>query len=610
MLPLVAVAACVPTGGEGGLLLPDLAVTRVGPDVWLRGTRVVVEGEGFVPAGLGSMTATLTGTAGAATVAVKVDLGWDGPGRAAFVVGDALLAELPVDGYEIDGTITVERTGPGVSGFAVAPFAALVVSRLEPSIASVLPVAAWPGEPMTVRGVGFLLGGEGVTLLTLDGRWSGAGIADVSMIDGLVVPLQAFDRTTASFVLTPDVLGPGPGVFEGTASVANAAGDEEFEGAGAADVRIEVGVPYLSAILPATARRGQEVTFEGRGFLGVDATLGTATLFAFTGTVTGDGHPRTYTATSPLVVVPDAVDGNATARLVLRVTEGRGGTGGGLPSRPAVLDGTFTPRVVSARGSVVGQGLDATLTIGRTVQVVHLRFLPTFAAGLDTFGLSAVAEAVKARVLEVCRGDYTGFAVEFRTEAPGDFAEYTTVEVMARDPNDAGLLGLDNTVGKDVGNLRLDDLLGGYSAASEDAGFYAYGGVFVESFKGFSQALNPSGDMTAPEFDAVFAAFAPGAGGTPVAPGEWPGGGRDAAVAEAVRVMGNLIGDTVSHELGHALGLAAVEGEYHDPGDNEGFIMDAGSFRPFAERAQLPGAPERVWAPYDRAYLESILPVD
>ena len=76
-------------------------------------------------------------------------------------------------------------------------------------------------------------------------------------------------------------------------------------------------------------------------------------------------------------------------------------------------------------------------------------------------------------------------------------------------------------------------------------------------------------------------------------------------------MLGNVIGDTVSHESGHSLGLANVNGEFHDPGDNPGYIMDAGGFRPFEERAQLggPGVFERVFAPYDRAYLEATLPI-
>jgi hypothetical protein len=180
---------------------------------------------------------------------------------------------------------------------------------------------------------------------------------------------------------------------------------------------------------------------------------------------------------------------------------------------------------------------------------------------------------------------------------------------MGRDPNGAGLLGLDNTFGKDVGNLRMADLIGGYNAESENAGYYAYGGIFIESFLAFSAQLNGK-EMASAEFDRIFGPFMPDLGGRPVAASEYPGGGRDDLIAEAILRLGNLIGDTVSHEVGHALGLASVDGEYHDPGDNPGYIMDAGAMRPFEERVQLPGASPRVFAPYDRAYLESILPLE
>ncbi len=64
------------------------------------------------------------------------------------------------------------------------------------------------------------------------------------------------------------------------------------------------------------------------------------------------------------------------------------------------------------------------------------------------------------------------------------------------------------------------------------------------------------------------------------------------------------------HEVGHSLGLTAIEGEYHNIGDNDGWIMDSGNYRPFSERAEIDGNGSPVWAPFDRDYLERILPTD
>ena len=81
---------------------------------------------------------------------------------------------------------------------------------------------------------------------------------------------------------------------------------------------------------------------------------------------------------------------------------------------------------------------------------------------------------------------YAGINVEFRTEPPLDFAQYAEVDIGGPDPNGLGLLGYDNTPGKDVGNSRLYDRIGGVNAATQGDGFPGYGGVFSDNFLGFS----------------------------------------------------------------------------------------------------------------------------
>ena len=614
MRPLVAVLllalSCGPqVSGGTGLLLCDLEVSAVSPLTWLPGTRVVIQGKGFVPPLVGAMTATLVGRAGSEAVGVRVDLAFEGPERASFTVTPALLQLLPVDGEPIVGQVAVERH---VGGGAVASLDVTirVVSAITPKIEAIGPAEAWPGEEMVVSGDGFLLPGEGVSVLSLSGTWSRQGVLGEEKVDGLEVPLTVTERGRGTFVMSPDLFF-GPGVFAGAAVVTN-----RFASGGEAVCEAPVGcevhlrLPYIEAVSPTLVRRGQVLLFKGRGFLKVDAGLAAATFVAFTGEEVGAAGTVAHSEVNPLVLVPDFIEGNTAASLVLRVVEGVGGKASGLAASPVQLNGTFRPHVLGKGRVLVGQGLDASLTVGPQVQVVVVRFLPTTRQGLAAFGLAAVAEQVEARVLEVCRGDYARWAVEFRTERPDDYAEYTTVEVMGRDPNKAGLLGLDSTFGKDVGNLRFDDLIGGYSAESEAAGYYPYGGVFVESFLQFSRRLSAdagpgAAEMASDAFDAVFGPFAPALGGKPATGPDDP---RAEELALAIWVLGNLIGDTVSHELGHALGLAAFPGDFHDPGDNPGSIMDAGAFRPFEERAQLPGAAPRHFILEDAAYLDEILP--
>jgi len=610
----------------GDYLVQPLTVRSVTPDVWLLGTRVRLDGTGFLTPDVGTMTATIQGRAGERDVTVRVDIAAEGPDRAVFQVTPALLEYLPVDGPALTGQVTVERSGPrGVAASASQSLAVRVVSELAPSILAIEPALAYPGEEVSATGAGFLFAGEGriapgsfgpqtgTTWLRLSGRVT-AEISEEPV--DIAVPLATLDRDRATFRLTPDLLGLGPAVFEGSVEVHNVfSGDAEtldVPGGRLDGVTLRLERAYLSGIAPSPVRRGQELVFEGKGFLPADGGMGTISFVAFTGTESGASRNLVHGRANPLVFVPDVVEDNSIARVVVRTLIGPDQRPTGFGSRPARLTGTFTPHVVFRDQVLVGTGIETTLEVGYTVQVVFLRFLPTFEDGIETFGLRAVSDLVKQRIVEVCRADYQGLAVEFRTERPEDFREYLTVEIMARDPNEAGLLGLDNSFGKDVGNLVLDERLGGYDAQSEEAGYYPYGGVFVESFQYFSPTLatGVASEFASAAFDAVFAPVMPALGGTPAREAEIAEGSpaRQAAIREAVRVLGNLLGDTVTHEVGHALGLAAVEGEFHDPGDNPGFIMDAGVFRPFEERAQMPGAYPRVFAPYDRAYLEEILP--
>ena len=62
-----------------------------------------------------------------------------------------------------------------------------------------------------------------------------------------------------------------------------------------------------------------------------------------------------------------------------------------------------------------GEQADATADCAlRPKQVVVVRFLSSYQDSLRLFGLRAVDNAVRARVLEVARRDYAGINIEFR----------------------------------------------------------------------------------------------------------------------------------------------------------------------------------------------------
>src|SRR5690606_16775281 len=95
---------------------------------------------------------------------------------------------------------------------------------------------------------------------------------------------------------------------------------------------------------------------------------------------------------------------------------------------------------------------------------------------------------------------------------------YSEVDISGPDPNGLGLLGYDNTPGKDVENQRLYDRIGGVNAMTQEDGYPGYGGVFIESLFGYSEDTKGLTEATrySPPFDALFDPFRLDRGGTPV----------------------------------------------------------------------------------------------
>ncbi len=241
-------------------------------------------------------------------------------------------------------------------------------------------------------------------------------------------------------------------------------------------------------------------------------------------------------------------------------------------------------------------------------QVVWIRATPELDSALRDLGLLAQRAAWLAELRDATARHFSGLGIELRLDQPAR-GVYMTVELGGADPNGQGLLGLDNSTGKDVGNRERGEYLGGYDPLAAALGQPAWGGVFVGSLLSFSTRL-PQRDpaLADPRFDTTMACVLPALGGHP-AEGEPAGDpARAACVRGALEMSAHLVANTLAHEIGHALGLPAAQGRVHNLGDNPGWIMDAGAHRGFAERAELPGAPKSMFSPGNLRYLRLILP--
>jgi len=627
-------------------LLQSYSPTKV-----LVGTRLLLRGEGFVPLEEGFQALHLDGVSGPTQVNVTVPVRYLEEGADAgglvWEVDSGFLGVVQPGGEPFMGRISVlrllhERDAEGGGTDAksldqldveLRSLTWLASSRQERSnrLDAVIHTASiltpelgglgaeeiWLGDVVPVNGGSWLAPGEGLTLAWLDGFFTQDSPPKAIPVSSLVVPLDVHSRTEAFLAVSPELFGIRPGTFEGSLSVVNSAiSGAEAQSQAVSNLSLRLLPSYVEAVSPDLVRRGQRVTVTGRGFLPSETDLETISLVVFSGSFTTlDGKEMDLTGYNSLTVFPDEVPDNGLMEVVLRVVEGIDGELEGLGLVPGSFSGEVSVELFHGADSWKSPGTELDLTIGRPLQVVFLKYLPTFEESLDRFGLRVGEDLIKGRILEVCERFYLPYNVEFREERPEDYTDYSVIELTGKDPNNAGLLGLDNTAGKDNGNKRFNDVIGGKNAETEEAGYYAFGGVFLESFLSFSPGIGKGqSSLEHFRFDQVFGVFASELGGLPMVAADLSNGSpRRTAALEATRVLGNLIGSTVAHEIGHSLGLAMVPGkpeEFHNIGDNPGWLMDAGINRPFLERAELDGQGPEVFSQFNHEYLLEILPKD
>ncbi len=617
-LALAAAASCDPAEPptmDPCSLGPSVDRVIAPPDVLL-GTTFVIAGAGFSET-CGEPRVYFSGTFEGRVVDFDVTGSAESPTRVRYTTDSNLMAGLGGSSGIFSGEVGVAMRHAGrrtprsgvMTGFRL-------VTEIPPRLASVTPEAVTLNEQMLLSGDGFISGAEGTTYAVFDGTFTPDRGAprSVSRIRIAATPVEEVDRTRATFPFSPTIAGIFPGTFEGTVTVENT---HAFGGTPASSpiaARLRLGPSFVAGFRPARPTLGSIVTFEGAGFIGGDPDQ-TVTL-RLNGTLTP--HGGTSLPISSLELVPAFVNGGRLAYVVVPVVRDGALVAAEFGFSRGVFSGTATPTIAYGRDRVDGLTTSLDLPLGPIKQVVVVVFLPGFTEALRLFGLRAVEAEVRAQALEKFERTYAGFNIDIREEWPTDYypGGYAVLEVGGPDPNGRGLFGYDNTPGKDVGNLRLHDRIGGSNAEVQQDGYPGYGGVFIESFFCWSRHV-PDGivcpDLAPePEFDRIFAPVRR----REVVWGEYPDGGdpaRTAAIAEAIRVLGAVIGDTIAHEFGHSLGLAHPWGAadlVHNEPPAEGCLMDSGAYRPFAERAEIGAARPGGFCGDERAYLSTILPVE
>ncbi len=631
---------------EGGLALAEQqaalkasepVVHRFGPERMFPGGHVFVLGQALGGAALEPPRLRLVGqvvVAGGGATPVEAELAGhlsQGGQRAEFPLEAAELHAwgLPQGSHGSFSGVATLLTAEAEAARTVAPptfsLDFEILPALDPKLRSLSIAAAnperldaYPEDELQLDATDLLLGGEGSVELILTVRDERAG-ADGAKRDYALPVHATLARTEGSVRLAAEILGIRPGSLVGEARLRQQVQGGPLWESAALPLELRLQPPLLAGIDPPAASRGAWVTLVGRGFLPNTETG--ATLLRLDGRFVPDSGD----APLPLdgeILSPDEYLDSSSLRYALRSevrTVGGERTLVGLSAQPGRFEGRITPIIAWDRDEVEGLPYTEGFRVGPTLQVVYIKFLPGFTVSLrQTWGMKNVERELRERVFEVLRRDYTGIHIEFTDQRPRDTHEYVVMEVGGLDPNGRDLFGLDNTTGeegdsaKDVGNLRLQEIIGGRNARAEEQGYLAYGGVFLESFRQFSTQLSQPIGLASPRFDEIFSGVAPFLCGEEVAADEYPGGPRDAEIEQAIAVLGNLVGNTISHEIGHSLGLSLPRGDpfsFHNLFDTPNTMMDAGQDRPFEERAEIDGAGPAHFNSENLDYLHSVLPL-
>ncbi|MBK8172636.1 MAG: hypothetical protein IPK60_20175 [Sandaracinaceae bacterium] len=493
--------------------------------------------------------------------------------------------------------------------------------EIETSLAiSLLPLGdstVHRNDAFLLRGNGFLGAGEGSVTIGFSGTYTRARDAAVSSVNTrLPVAIADLVSRDRGFVVLSTALGGiEAGVFDGTVSLQSRLLEGQITSSDPRHVTLTFVDPEVFSFGSPTTSLGAYVRVLGAGFVGGAESSDEVTTLRLSGTFTDErGTERTLSSTE---LVPEFVSGSEVRFPLDAVPEETTLISSLFGAARGTFEGTIVPVTVKGTVEVEGYAAPLSLTLGPVTQVVLLQFLPGYFDSLLRFGLAQASSQIASGLVERVSAIFADYAVDVRLEAPEDFPRtgYSIVDIGGPDPSGRGLFGYDNSPGKDVGNLRLYDALGGVNAEQQMDGSPGYGGVFVESVLFYSAHPNLPPIMVgaAPDSDPLFDSVFDPVRERAATVEELRGIGNAARVEQvraAVHAFSALIGETIAHELGHSFGLAQPYGStttYHDPNDEPGCLMEFGTNRPFGERAELDGFETTHLCADAPDYLESIL---
>jgi hypothetical protein len=493
-----------------------------------------------------------------------------------------------------------------------------VSKRLDVSLTEGTSGVANREDSVILRGDGFLAGSEGILEATLVGTFvRTTGESEEIFLTVPVILAEALDRTRGTLRLTTDLGGIFPGNFEGTVSLRSTMRNGYQSTSDPLVMTLNIQPPTVFGFTPNSASLGQIITVDGAGLLGLGDRPDEVTLLRFDGRILGvDGSDEPFVGKE---VVLSEVTGRE-GRLALDITV----TGKKLKSTFFSLAvgqfvGTVTPLVIKGADEFAGDPVPLDFRLNGVKQIAVVSFLSGFYDSLHLFGLALAREQVEQSVLARMRSIYDGYAIDFMTDRPDNFlpVAVATIELGGPDPNGYGVFGYDNTPGKDVGNVRLFDSIGGENADLQADGEPGYGGVFIESFLWWSSHPDLPGTRPAgaPDVDPLFDAIFDPVRNAPATLAEAQGqsdGARAEQVARAIRALSSMVGETSSHEFGHSLGMAqpyGLKSAFHSANPDDGCLMDGGAWRPLGERAAEPDFAETRFCGDEVTYLTEILPI-
>ena len=612
-----------------------LELQSISPPLITYGTKIEITGSGFVGSEVGDSRLVINvrdrAVENSASTQVTGLLTRDTRTRMSAVLSPAAFDRLcPFSAVDLVGQAFVETVSVG-SGLLYRSNSVDVSLSCQRQIRPVLdgvPFRAMHlNDELILSASGILLSeGEGTTYAVVSGCVLEEGVSGVCAsnapgVSEIAFPVSATDslnRRNPALVIGPEIIGLATGFFAGTLSLRNESADGQIAESQMLPFNVQILDSSLDSIDVNGSSLGGYVDFFGKGFAG--RTSDELTSIIVQGTFEDDDGVVTPIESEVVTIY----SGPNLVRYVLSEEDALGQLLK-LRRRSGVVVATFRPVLAFGNEERELPELYSAFEVLPIRQVVYANYLPGFDDALERFGLDKASTLIKNLIIQRTTTIFAGIGVEIRATQPEDFALYAQVDLTGFDPNGIGLMGYDNTPGKDVGNERLYDRIGGVHALTQEDGYPGYGGIFVESFFGFSKNP-PAGIRPHPgasgTFDTIFNPLRPESG-------------RPASIEEinsfvpvvanlvcldiplsrqnqvncGVMILSNLIGSTMAHEIAHSLGLADPEGSlFHNPQSGAHHLMDAGGDRPFEERAVLTDAYGEYFCTENYEYLRRILP--